>query len=260
MTSSDRNHDRALRAAFDGQAVDFESAPVQTDREALARLVAFADLPGGAHVLDCGCGPGLVAEVFLEAGYRVLGVDLSTVMVERARARCARFGDRARFRVGSVFDDVGGEGFDAAISRYVIHHVRDPLAFVRRQAELARPGGVVVASDHTTDPDETRAGWHQEVERLRDHTHTRNLTPGGMVNVFAEAGLGGVELSEEAFELDFDEWFDRGTPSEAKTVARERLLAGAARGFEPRVRDDGGVTIRCWRALVRGEKPDGRGR
>ena len=249
-------HDRDLSRAFDAQAARFERSPVQSDPAALARLVAFAALPPGAAVLDAGCGPGLVAEAFLAAGHAVHGVDLSAEMVRRARVRCARFGDRARFDEGSVLALRAGP-FDAAISRFVVHHVGDPLAFVRAQVERLRPGGAVVVSDHTTDPDPAAARWHQEIERARDRTHAGNLSPGGLVDLLARAGLERVALQEEPFELDLDEWFDRGSPAQPKDRVRELVLAGRARGFEPVPRADGGVTLRCWRALVRGVRPAG---
>src|SRR5438309_11550008 len=101
-------HERNLAAAFDGQAGAFERAPVQADPAALARLAAAAGLPPDARVLDAGCGPGLVSEVFLRAGHRVVGVDLSAEMVRRARQRCAAYGDRARFEQRSLFDPALG--------------------------------------------------------------------------------------------------------------------------------------------------------
>ena len=254
MTES--GHDRNLADAFDGQAAQFERAPVQSDPAALARLVAFADLPAGALVLDAGCGPGLVAEAFLGAGFRVVGVDLSAEMIARARGRCEAFGERARFAHGSVFD-LGDEGpFDAAISRYVIHHVGDPFAFVSRQAGLLRVGGVLVVCDHTTDPDPAHADWHRQLERARDRTHVRNLTPGALVDLLASAGLDQIQQIEEPFTLDFDEWFDRGTPAERKEAVKIRLLTGPpARGFHPTRKIDGGVEIACWQTSTRGVKP-----
>jgi len=143
-------HERALREAFDGQAERFEKAPVQSDPAALARLVAFAALPAGSRVLDAGSGPGLVSEAFLEAGHEVQGIDLSGEMVRRARERCARFGERARFEEGSLFELPEEPRFDASISRFVLHHAADSVAFLRAQILRVRPGGVVVASDHTT--------------------------------------------------------------------------------------------------------------
>jgi SAM-dependent methyltransferase len=252
------DHDRALASAFDGQASQFESSPVQSDPGALARLVREADLPPGSLVLDAGCGPGLVAEALLAAGHRVVGVDLSAEMVDRARRRCAGAGHRARFERISLYDPhpaLSGP-FDAVVSRYVLHHVADPPAFVARQVELLRPGGVFVLVDHTTDPDPARARHHQEVELARDATHTRNLTPGGLLDLLAAAGLVGLRLVEESFDLDFDEWFDRGTPGAPKADVRALMLDGPpARGFHPSEMADGSVRIACMRSIVRGVKP-----
>jgi len=246
-------HDQDLAAAFDGQAERFERAKVARDAVSLARFVAFADLPKGSRVLDAGCGPGLVAEGFLDAGCEVLGVDLSGEMIRRARERCARFGERARFEQKSLHD-LRGEPLDAALSRNVLHHVEDPAAFVRAQVALLRKGGVLLASDITADPDPARRRWAHQIELGRDRTHTRTLTPGELVDLFAGAGLADVRLAEEGVELDYDEWFDRGTPAEAKETVRARLLQGTARGFAPERRMDGGITIRVLRGVLRGVK------
>jgi SAM-dependent methyltransferase len=249
------SHDDALRAAFDGQAAQFERSPIQADAAALARLVAFAALPPGAQVLDAGCGPGLVAEAFLAAGFRVTGVDLSGEMIARARARNGRFGERARFEQRHVDALPRDAAFDGAVSRFVVHHVQDPLAYLGAVVARVRPGGVVTVADHVADPEPAAARWHQEIEVARDRTHTRNLTSGELVDAFARAGLAGVTLAEEPLDLDFDEWFDRGTPLAPKDEVRRKVLAGTARGFTPSPAPDGRIAIRLVRALVRGVKP-----
>src|SRR5947209_3805817 len=82
------------------------------------------------------------------------------------------------------------------------------------------------------------ARWHQDIERARDRTHERNLTPGELADAFGRAGLSDVQLAEDGFDLDFDEWFDRGTPALPKAEVRARVLAGGARGFDVRARPD----------------------
>ncbi len=251
------DHDQALSLAFDSQAPQFERAPVQSDPAALSRLVRETELPAGGLIFDGGCGPGLVAAALLDAGFRVVGVDLSQQMVERARKRCAAHGDRAAFLQASIFDRrLDAEGpFDGAISRYVLHHVVEPSAFVARQVELLRPGGILVACDHLTDPDPVLAEHHRKLEWARDHTHTRSLTGGAIVNIFAAAGLREIRLVEESYALDFDEWFDRGSPVDTKENVRESLLTGPrARGFAPELRPDGSIRIEGIRAIVRGVK------
>lgn len=253
---SQPSHDEALADAFDGQAAQFERAPVQSDPAALERLVRLADFPPDSLVLDAGCGPGLVAEALLRAGHRVFGVDLSAEMIERARRRCAAWGERARFAQASLFDALPAGPFDGAISRYVLHHVADPEAFLRRQVELVRSGGTVALCDTTNDPDPQRAAHLDDLERARDKTHTHNLGPGAIVDTFARAGLRELRLTEDAYELDFDEWFDRGTPIDTKENVRARFLAGPhARGFWAEALPDGAVRIHAIRAVVRGVKP-----
>jgi hypothetical protein len=114
---------------------------------------------------------------------------------------------------------------------------------------------VVVVCDHLTDPDPIRANHHGMLEVARDRTHTRNLTGGHLVDLFAMVGLGAIQLVEESFTLDFDEWFDRGTPGEAKATVRDWLTTGPLiRSFRPRPLQNGSIQIDCLRAIVRGIK------
>ena len=255
-TTNRDDQDARLAAAFDGQAARFERAPVQTDPEALARLVAFADFPPDSRICDVGCGPGLVSLVLLQAGHRIDGVDLSPEMIARARSRCATFGERARFEAGSIDAQTIPATFDGAISRYVLHHVDDARTFLLNQVRLIRPGGVLVLCDQTTDPHPDRAAEHTEMEARRDHSHTRNLTLGAIVDLCAGVGLESIRAVEEPFTLNFDEWFDRGTPTTPKAEVRDRMLAiPASRGFRVEPTSEGGLTIHSWRAIVRGVVP-----
>jgi SAM-dependent methyltransferase len=252
------DHDQDLAQAFDAQAPKFEVAPVQSDPAAIERLIGAAALPAECLVLDVGCGPGLVSERLLAGGCRVVGVDLSHEMIERARKRCARYGENAHFLESSVYEaDLALLGpFDAAVSRYVLHHVEDPARFLARQIELLRPGGVLVVNDHITDPDPEIAAHHGAIEIARDRTHTRDLTGGELVDLFARAGLSDIRYLEEPFTLDFDEWFDRGTPSGTKASVLGRLLSGPIiRSFRRKLLADGSIRIDCFRAIVRGVKP-----
>src|SRR5437868_2912003 len=59
-----------------------------------------------ASILDVGCGTGELAPRLLERfpGASYLGVDLEEPHLERARARCAAFGARARFERGDALE------------------------------------------------------------------------------------------------------------------------------------------------------------
>jgi hypothetical protein len=100
------------------------------------------------------------------------------------------------------------------------------------------------------------AAHHAKLEAARDRTHTRSLSGGELVDLFASAGLTDICYLEEPFTLDFDEWFDRGTPADTKENVREQLRSGPLiRGFRAEVVDKGSIRIDGVRAIVRGVKP-----
>lgn len=103
-------------------------------------------------VLDLGTGTGALAAAILEAqpAARVKLVDIDPAMLEVARARVARFGDRAEL-VHASFDDTLPP-CDAVVASLALHHVpeldRKRALFTRIHAAL-RPGGIFVIADAT---------------------------------------------------------------------------------------------------------------
>lgn len=93
-----------------------------------------------SDVVDLGCGTGSLSRLALEAGHRVIGLDVARAMVEEARAKCA--GLPAIFAVGDAADpQVGADRFDVVLARHVLWTLPDPHAALRRWVGLTRPGG-----------------------------------------------------------------------------------------------------------------------
>jgi len=109
------------------------------------RLVEFAGVAAGHHVLDVACGTGIVARtartVAGDAG-SVVGVDLNEAMLALAgRVEPAidwRHGDAAALPV----DD---DDFDAVLCQMAFMFFADPVAVVREMGRAARAGGTVAA-------------------------------------------------------------------------------------------------------------------
>lgn len=102
-------------------------------------------LPPHGTVLDIGCGNGVpVARDLVSAGYRVTGVDISDVQVERARGLVpgAEF-----LRADATELDFPDESFDAVVSLYALIHMpldRQP-GLLRQSGRWLRPGGWLLA-------------------------------------------------------------------------------------------------------------------
>jgi trans-aconitate 2-methyltransferase len=105
-------------------------------------------LEGHERVLDAGCGPGRVTERLAERLPRgeVVALDGSASMIEAARDRLARFGDRIEYVVADLGRPIPIEGkVDAVLSTATFHWVPDHDALFANLAALTRPGGWLVA-------------------------------------------------------------------------------------------------------------------
>lgn len=113
-----------------------------------AAVVDRLPLRGDETVLDAGCGSGRVTELLLERlpNGRVVALDGSPSMIDQARVRLARYGDRVEYVVADLGDPLPLPGpVDAILSTATFHWVADHDALFRNLAAVLRPGGPLVA-------------------------------------------------------------------------------------------------------------------
>ena len=125
MEQLSRQHWSAQRYAEAAHFVPALGAPV---------LELLAPLPG-EHILDLGCGDGVLTEKIAAAGAVVVAVDAAPDMVAAARAR----GLDARVVAGQNLD-FDGE-FDAVFSNAALHWMRPPEAVLAGVFRALKPGG-----------------------------------------------------------------------------------------------------------------------
>ena len=90
-----------------GRAYDLLYADKEYAAEAGYLLNIIKDHSATAKtILDLGCGSGLHAEKFAEAGYQVVGVDQSQTMLELAQMRRSKAGDAIRRRLSFQEGDI----------------------------------------------------------------------------------------------------------------------------------------------------------
>jgi SAM-dependent methyltransferase len=184
-------HRDVIVEQFTQQAVPFSTAPGIRDEDALARLVAFAGAASDDTVLDVACGPGLVACAFARAVRRVVGIDVTPAMLDRARAVAAERGvENVEWRLGDVLPLPYPDGsFSLVVSRFAFHHFAEPLAVLREMRRVCAPGGRVVVCDLLASGDPAKAAAFHRMEILRDPSHVRALTLAELVALFGDAGF-----------------------------------------------------------------------
>lgn len=121
--------------------------------KATEELVELCHIDAGKYVLDVGCGVGKTAcYVAKEHGSRVVGVDISEEMIDRAKTRPKRHGveDKVEFRVADAqslpFQDAL---FDAVIGESVNAFIEDKQKAISEYVRVTRPGGYVGFNEAT---------------------------------------------------------------------------------------------------------------
>jgi SAM-dependent methyltransferase len=116
--------------------------------EAAMRELAIAK---GDLIVDFGCGLAqLSLDMARAAGRRLVGIERSEEQLARAERHAL-----LDLRLGDVSDpplsDHEWGSFDLAHARFVLEHVREPLAVVRHMVRAVRPGGRIVLQDDDHD-------------------------------------------------------------------------------------------------------------
>jgi ubiquinone/menaquinone biosynthesis C-methylase UbiE len=115
----------------------------QTDMASLKDLLDILDLKRGEHLLDLGCGAGVIAEYISDqTGVSVTGLDYSDPAIDDANQRTADKRSRMTFLHGDMNAlDLPAESLDTVISLDTLYWVSDMEETLSKLVVALRPGG-----------------------------------------------------------------------------------------------------------------------
>lgn len=139
--------------------VEQHSEPIDVDFDAAYRIGAPWDIgrpqpavlrlieasPPAGPVLDAGCGTGDNGLAIAELGIEVVGVDTSSLAVERANVKASQRGLNAHFVTLDVYElSRLGRRFRTALDCALLHVIGDRERYVSQLATVLEDGGRVV--------------------------------------------------------------------------------------------------------------------
>jgi putative AdoMet-dependent methyltransferase len=189
---------------FDQWAEDYDQAVAGGHPEYIEVFEGYADilkavveslaLPEGSVVMEFGVGTGNLTRMLLAAGYRVIGIEPSVAMREKAKAKLP---DLELHEGHFLHVPAGLPSVDAIVSTYAFHHLTDEEKdrALRDLAKRLKPGGKIVFADTAFRDEAAKLAMQREAEERGFHELALDLkreyypVVNRLESSFSQAGL-----------------------------------------------------------------------
>lgn len=108
----------------------------------------------GKHVLDVGCGGGILSESMAQHGATVVGIDMGQAPLAVARLHQHESNIEVDYQQSTVedFARAHAQQFDVVTCMEMLEHVPDPASAIEACARLVKPGGHIFLSTINRNP------------------------------------------------------------------------------------------------------------
>ncbi len=239
----------ASRDQFERQSRNYGKSHILADVSDLAEAIGGLEISRGGRALDVATGGGHTAVWLAEQGWEVTASDLSPAMLERASELAAGHGMTIATALHEAEKLPYPDGTFRAVScRVAAHHFTDQAGFVREAARVLAPGGVFLLIDGSVPDGEPEAeAWIHAVEKFRDPSHGKFLSPESWTRLAGEAHLNVLRCTTTPFKQPDLEWYfeTAGTTEENRAKIHALIAAApesAKRVFRLAQEPDGNIT------------------
>lgn len=153
------------------------------------------------HVLDVGCGGGILAESMAARGATVTAIDMGEAPLAVARLHLKESGQQVDYQriTAEALADQRPEQFDVVTCMEMLEHVPDPASVVEACSRLVKPGGWVFFSTLNRNPKSylfaiIGAEYILKLLPRGTHDYAKFLQPAELARMAREAKLETQEL------------------------------------------------------------------
>ena len=246
---------RQAQAQFDRQSARYGKGHILADVDDVKAVLARLPATPGRKALDVATGAGHTGLFLASQGWQVTLADLSQAMLDRALAAAKERGLSVETRQHPAeafpYDDAA---FDLVTCRVAAHHFSSPEKFVEETARVLKPGGAFILIDGSIEDGQPEAeAWLHQVEKLRDPSHGRLLTPQTWTALCRQAGLRVISAELHPFKQpDLNWYFETAATSPENRAQVLELVRTAPPGVRALLRlgEEDGKLVWWWQRLT----------
>ena len=198
----------------------------------MEKAIADLKLRAGTSALDVGTGHGHVALSLAAKGFAVTACDTVVEPMQEAARLATEQNLKVTFHQHPPEQLPYSDGsFGLVVSRMAAHHFTAPDAFIRETMRVLKTYGYLVLIDGTVPDDQVEAHtWMNAIERLRDPSHVRFITPGQWRKWCVDCGLTVTRLQVDSVrQPDWNSYFNETqTPAENRKTILEMMAKAPA--------------------------------
>ena len=182
---------RAAQEQFARQSERYGRGHILENIADVEAALAPLNLPPALDALDVATGGGHTAVYLAGLGHHVTVADIAAPMLQRASELAASRGLKVETRQHAAEEfPYPDASFDLVTCRVAAHHFSSPESFIRETARVLKPGGHFLLIDGSVEDDQPEAEeWLHQVEKFRDPSHHRLLTPRAWSRLCEQNGL-----------------------------------------------------------------------
>jgi SAM-dependent methyltransferase len=243
---------------FNKQAPHFEAAGLTlSNQQYLAWVIDNLTPERHWSVLDAAAGTGILSRALAPHVRRVCALEIAEGMIASGTQGLERSGiGNVLFVRGSASEMPFAEDtFDLVTSRFAVHHFEAPQTEVNEMVRVCREGGRVAIIDLVSPDEPGLAACYNELERLRDPSHTRALTRGELWGSMSGAGLQILHSAARDVPVEVERWLDLTSTEDGARRRILKLLAdelggASATGMRPFIEGQALMFRQQWTIIV----------